>query len=192
MAAGRNQPNKFESAAKFKGGVYVLSRRQAAQVHPYSEGRSYQLRVRRPRLEDAFHHRGREFVEYTCGHARLDTIYSPLAPAASRSRSCLVASRWHSRQSVRIFDRSHAPPPSATGRMWSASHRVRRLIVFNPHCSSIRIRPLRGCVSMPGMQQEYLRRTMRRRLDLAPASSRAEIQGLYGAATPAHRNPSRT
>lgn len=54
-----------------------------------------------------------------------------------RSRSSAVASRWQGRHSVRMFSRSHSPPPSATGRMWSASHRDRRAVTERkPHISN--------------------------------------------------------
>ena len=58
-----------------------------------------------------------------------------------RRRSCAVASRWHRRQSVRILSRSHSPPPSTTGMMWSASQRVLRERRFNPQCSRRDARP---------------------------------------------------
>mmetsp|Transcript_47198 Transcript_47198/g.140886 ORF Transcript_47198/g.140886 Transcript_47198/m.140886 type:complete len:303 (-) Transcript_47198:722-1630(-) len=45
-----------------------------------------------------------------------------LLQPARRRRSCsrLVSLAWHMVQSVRRFVMSHSPPPSATGRMWSA------------------------------------------------------------------------
>ena len=46
-----------------------------------------------------------------------------------RRRSWAVASRWQGRQRVRRLSRSHWPPPSATGRMWSASQRERRAVM---------------------------------------------------------------
>src|ERR1700723_727647 len=50
-----------------------------------------------------------------------------------RALSCAVASRWQRRHRVRRLSRSHWPPPSATGRIWSASQRVRRAVmVFMP------------------------------------------------------------
>jgi hypothetical protein len=47
-------------------------------------------------------------------------------PFARRRRNAPVAARWHFRQSVRMLERSHSPPPSATGMIWSASQRWRR------------------------------------------------------------------
>ena len=41
-----------------------------------------------------------------------------------RSRSWVVTAQWHLRHSVRMFSRSHSPPPSTTGMIWSASHRL--------------------------------------------------------------------
>ena len=46
-----------------------------------------------------------------------------------RRRSWAVASRWQGRQRVRRLSRSHWPPPSATGRIWSASQRERRAVM---------------------------------------------------------------
>lgn len=42
------------------------------------------------------------------------------------ARNTAVTARWHFKQRVRIFSRSHSPPPSETGRMWSASQRLFR------------------------------------------------------------------
>lgn len=46
--------------------------------------------------------------------------------ALNRSRSSAVLARWHFKHSVRMFDKSHSPPPSATGVTWSASQRLFR------------------------------------------------------------------
>jgi hypothetical protein len=35
-----------------------------------------------------------------------------------------------------MFFRSHSPPPSATGTMWSASHKLLRVRALNPQCRS--------------------------------------------------------
>ena len=76
----------------------------------------------RPYFEDISDHSGSapKFCETT-----------PLS--LKRSRSAAVAALWHRRQSVRMFERSHCPPPSATGRMWSASHSDLRLRSVRPH-----------------------------------------------------------
>ncbi len=52
----------------------------------------------------------------------------------TRSRSCSVTVRWHRRQRVRMLSKSHSPPPSLTGRIWSASHRLFRIRVRSPQC----------------------------------------------------------
>jgi hypothetical protein len=44
-----------------------------------------------------------------------------------RARNSAVCSRWHFKQSERMLERSHSPPPSMTGTMWSASHKLLRL-----------------------------------------------------------------
>jgi hypothetical protein len=51
-----------------------------------------------------------------------------------RSRNRAVTVRWQRRQSVRILSRSHSPPPSVTGRMWSASQRLLRIRLLSPQC----------------------------------------------------------
>jgi hypothetical protein len=45
----------------------------------------------------------------------LARIYGLTRRSKSLSRNCRVASRWQIRHSVRMLERSHAPPPSATG-----------------------------------------------------------------------------
>ena len=52
-----------------------------------------------------------------------------------RSRSADVAIRWQRRQSVRMLFRSHSPPPSTTGTIWSASQRLFRIRVLKPQCA---------------------------------------------------------
>ena len=58
--------------------------------------------------------------------------------ARRRRRNSAVASLWHCRQSVRMLARSHSPPPSTTGTIWSASHKWRR----PPHSFSNRRRAM--------------------------------------------------
>jgi hypothetical protein len=58
----------------------------------------------------------------------------------SRNRNVAVSRRWQARQSVRRLLRSHSPPPSTTGTMWSASHRLRRLRRRSPQRLSSRRR----------------------------------------------------
>jgi len=53
-----------------------------------------------------------------------------------RCRNASVAWRWQRKQSVRMFSRSHSPPPSVTGRMWSASHRLLRDLRCKPQYAS--------------------------------------------------------
>ena len=50
-----------------------------------------------------------------------------------RLRNSLVDARWHFRQRVRRLVKSHSPPPSTTGWMWSASHRLLRDLAVMPH-----------------------------------------------------------
>ena len=71
------------------------------------------------------------------GNARLFVPCSAASMAATlarriRSRSCAVTNRWQRRHRVRMLSRSHSPPPSVTGKMWSASHRLLRIRVFSP------------------------------------------------------------
>lgn len=84
------------------------SDRQRLRVHPYKE------RCIQP------------YPQAQAGRAELDF--------RKRRRSSAVTSRWQGRHSVRKLSRSHCPPPSATGIMWSASHSDRRdRIVCNPY-----------------------------------------------------------
>ena len=50
-------------------------------------------------------------------------IWFALRFVRSLFRSSAETCRWHFRQSVRMLERSHSPPPSATGTTWSASQR---------------------------------------------------------------------
>lgn len=58
-----------------------------------------------------------------------------------RFRSAEVAMRWQRRHRVRMLDKSHSPPPSMTGRMWSASQSDLRDRVRRPQCRSSVVRP---------------------------------------------------
>jgi len=70
--------------------------------------------------------------------AALSPVPRPLS--LKRNRNAAVSRRWQARQSVRRLLRSHSPPPSTTGTMWSASHRLRRLRRRSPQQLSSRTR----------------------------------------------------
>ena len=60
-----------------------------------------------------------------------------------RLSSAVASTMTHQTSSVRRFYRSHSPPPSATGRIWSASHSDRRAVTLRiPHIFQ-RLRPSR-------------------------------------------------
>lgn len=68
-----------------------------------------------------------------------------------------------------MFLRSHSPPPSATGRMWSASHRLLRVRLRSPQCcnSSCRAEPracrsLRAAATASTPHEEQIPRSRRR------------------------------